>query len=53
MKKNCKRTIKRDLGQKKKSLKEKVINCMSNGKVMKKVITYSFNSWVDKKDIVI
>ena len=31
MKKNCKRLIKKNLEQKK-YLKEKVINCMSNGK---------------------
>ena len=33
MKKNCKRLIKKNLEQKK-YLKEKVINCMSNGKDM-------------------
>ena len=43
MKKNCKKIVKKNLEQKK-YLKEKVINCMSNG--------WFLNSWIDKKDII-
>ena len=46
MKKNSKGLIKKNLEQKK-YLKEKVINCISNGKY-----DNSFNSQINKKDIV-
>ena len=45
MKKNCKKLLKNNLEQKK-YLKEKVINCTSNGKVNR------FNTWIDKKDLI-
>ena len=47
MKKNCKKLLKKNLEQKK-QLKEKVINCMSNGKGIKIVLIVG----LIKKDII-
>ena len=47
MKNNCKGLIKKNLEQKK-YLKEKMINCMLNGKEMKIHLIV----WINKKDIV-
>ena len=46
MKKNCRKNNEKEL-------KEMMLNYMSSGKVIIKVRIYSFNSWIDKKDIII